>query len=49
MSRMRDEQHIDADIFDVFLTSGAFRRYAQDYLASEQDDVEDVSVYVRTK
>jgi HD-GYP domain-containing protein (c-di-GMP phosphodiesterase class II) len=49
MSRMRDEQHIDADIFDVFLTSGAFRRYAQDYLAPEQDDVEDVSVYVRTK
>jgi HD-GYP domain-containing protein (c-di-GMP phosphodiesterase class II) len=49
MRRMRDEGRIDADLFDIFLTSGAFRQYARDYLAPEQNDVEDVSPYLTSR
>jgi len=47
MARMRDEQHIDADLFDLFLTSGVFRRYAERYLRPEQIDAIDVGAFMR--
>jgi len=47
MARMRDEQHIDADLFDLFLTSGVFRRYAERYLRSEQIDAIDVAAFTQ--
>ena len=47
MARMRDERHIDADLFDLFLTSGVFRRYADTYLAAEQVDEVDVARFLR--
>jgi len=43
MARMRDERHIDADLFDLFLASGVYRRYAETYLASDQIDDVDVT------
>lgn len=38
--------HIDPDLFDLFLTSGAFRRYAERFLKPEQIDAVDVGKYV---
>ena len=46
MSFMRDDQHIDADLFDLFLTSGVFKRYAEKYLQPEQVDAVDVNRYL---
>ena len=47
MARMRDERHIDADLFELFLTSNVFRRYADKYLAAEQIDDVDVGALLR--
>lgn len=48
MSLMRDEKHIDADLFDLFLTSGVFQTYAEKYLAPGQIDGVDMSLYLST-
>jgi HD-GYP domain-containing protein (c-di-GMP phosphodiesterase class II) len=41
MRRMRDDGHIDPQVFELFLVSGVHRRYAERYLRPEQiDDVE---------
>jgi HD-GYP domain-containing protein (c-di-GMP phosphodiesterase class II) len=40
MAKMRDDAHIDADLFDLFLASGVYRAYAEKFLKPEQiDDV----------
>jgi HD-GYP domain-containing protein (c-di-GMP phosphodiesterase class II) len=40
MAKMRDDAHIDADLFDLFLESGVYRDYAKRFLKPEQiDDV----------
>jgi HD-GYP domain-containing protein (c-di-GMP phosphodiesterase class II) len=38
MSLMVKDQHIDADLFALFLTSGIYKQYAQSYLKIEQID-----------
>ena len=38
MARMRSEQHIDPDLFELFLRSGVFRDYAQRFMRPEQID-----------
>jgi len=43
MARMRDERHIDGDLFELFLTSGVYRRYAEIYLDESQIDDVDVA------
>jgi HD-GYP domain-containing protein (c-di-GMP phosphodiesterase class II) len=48
MSVMRDEKHIDTDLFDLFLTSGVFQTYAEKYLRPSQMDAVDVSQYLAT-
>lgn len=45
MSLMRDDQHIDADLFDLFLSSGVFQTYAEKYLDPNQIDAVDVNQY----
>jgi HD-GYP domain-containing protein (c-di-GMP phosphodiesterase class II) len=47
MARMRDERHIDADLFELFLTSGVFRQYAMKYLQPAQIDDVDVAALLR--
>jgi HD-GYP domain-containing protein (c-di-GMP phosphodiesterase class II)/HAMP domain-containing protein len=47
MSSFRDEGHICPDLFDLFLTSGAFRKYGEEHLRPEQLDDVDVAEYVR--
>lgn len=46
MTIMRNDQHIDPDVFDIFLRQGVFRHYAATFLQPWQDDVEDVTPYV---
>jgi hypothetical protein len=45
---MRDDQHIDADLFDLFLKSGACQKYAMDYLTPKQIDIVDVNQFLST-
>lgn len=46
MARMRDERHIDADLFELFLKAGVYREYALQYLLPEQIDVLDVTPFL---
>jgi HD-GYP domain-containing protein (c-di-GMP phosphodiesterase class II) len=46
MSAMRREGHIDPDLFELFLTSGVYREYAELFLAPEQIDRVDVAQYL---
>ncbi len=45
MSFMAKDQHIDADLFRLFLTSGVYRQYADRFLDSSQIDEVDISDY----
>ncbi len=38
MARMRDGNHIDPDLFELFVESGVYRKYAEKFLAPEQID-----------
>jgi HD-GYP domain-containing protein (c-di-GMP phosphodiesterase class II) len=46
MHAMKREQHIDPDLFDLFLTSGVYRRYAERFLQTEQIDEVDIGRYI---
>jgi hypothetical protein len=43
MASMRDAQHIDPDLFALFLKSGAYRKYAETHLKPEQIDEVDIA------
>lgn len=47
LAGFRDRGHIDPDLFELFLTSGAYLSYAERFLRPEQIDAVDVSQYVR--
>ncbi len=49
LSFMRDDQHIDADLFDLFLTSGVFYEYSGTFLNPEQIDEVDITHYLSKK
>jgi len=49
MARMRSEQHIDPDLFELFLRSGVYREFAQRYLRPEQIDAVDIADYLETQ
>lgn len=46
LSFFKKDKHIDGDLFDLFLTSGVYRRYAERFLLPEQMDEVDISRYV---
>ncbi len=46
MSIMRNQQHIDADFFAVFLTQGVYLKYAEKFLNASKIDVVDISQYL---
>ena len=46
MSFMRKDQHIDPDLFDLFLRSGVYRAYAERFMKSEQIDSVDIGAYL---
>ena len=43
MGFMRNDYHIDEDLFEIFVTSGIYKEYANDYVAKEQIDEVDES------
>lgn len=48
MSYMEQEKHVDSNLFQLFLTSGAYKEYAEKYLLPEQIDHVDLQKYVRS-
>jgi len=46
LSFMVKDQHLDPDIFKLFLTSGVYKEYAKKYLKPEQIDEVDISQYI---
>ena len=47
MSFMKKDAHVDADLFDLFLTTGIYQEYAQRYLSPEYIDEVDISLYIK--
>jgi len=43
LGKMKVDQHIDADLFDVFIREGIYLKYAQEFLEPEQIDLVDLS------
>jgi HD-GYP domain-containing protein (c-di-GMP phosphodiesterase class II)/HAMP domain-containing protein len=46
MNFMKKDQHIDPDLFDLFLQSGVYRDYAKQFLAETQIDEVDITEYL---
>jgi len=46
MGFMVKDQHLDGDIFSLFLSSGVYKEYAEKYLKPEQVDDVDISKYL---
>jgi HD-GYP domain-containing protein (c-di-GMP phosphodiesterase class II)/HAMP domain-containing protein len=46
MNFMKKDQHIDPDLFDLFLQSGVYLDYAKQFLAESQIDEVDISEYL---
>lgn len=46
MAALKRKRHIDPDLFDLFLTSGAYRRYAERFLKPEQIDEVDINRFI---
>jgi len=47
LSFFRDDEHIDPDLFDLFLTSGVYKRYAERFLHPDQIDEVDITAFLR--
>jgi hypothetical protein len=43
---MKKDAHIDPDLFQLFLTSGVWKTYAEKFLAPEQMDEFDIQQYL---
>ena len=46
MSFMKKDAHIDDELFELFLTSGVYKEYADKFLLPEQIDEVDISQYI---
>jgi HD-GYP domain-containing protein (c-di-GMP phosphodiesterase class II) len=45
MGFMKNDYHIDVDLFEIFVESGVYKKYAEDYVAKTQiDEVNEASV-----
>jgi HD-GYP domain-containing protein (c-di-GMP phosphodiesterase class II) len=45
LAQLKENDHIDPDLFDLFLTSGLYLRYGERYLKPEQMDAIDIAAY----
>ena len=42
MGFMKNDYHIDEDLFEIFVKTGVYKKYAEDYVAKTQiDDVDE--------
>lgn len=48
LARMVANEHVDSDVFELFLTSGVYLEYARRFLPPEQIDEVDIRRYLRT-
>lgn len=46
MSKMQKDQHIDRDLFALFLRAGIYQEYARRYMKPEQIDAVDITTYL---
>ncbi|MGL1834907.1 HD domain-containing phosphohydrolase [Rhodocyclaceae bacterium SMB388] len=46
MAQMKNDEHIDPDLFDLFLRSGVFRDYAERFMRPEQIDEVEIGRYL---
>jgi HD-GYP domain-containing protein (c-di-GMP phosphodiesterase class II) len=46
LSFMKKDKHVDPVLFDLFLTSGVYQRYAEKFLKPEQIDTVDIKKYL---
>lgn len=46
MGFMKKDQHIDGELFDIFLQSGVYKEYAEKHLKKEQIDDVDINAYL---
>jgi len=46
LSFMRNDKHIDADLFDLFLSSGVYLKYGKQFLSPEQIDEVNITDYL---
>lgn len=46
LSFFKKDQHIDPDLFDLFLTAGIYKQYAEHFLSPEQIDEVDINQYI---
>jgi hypothetical protein len=46
MGFMKKDNHIDPELFDLFLRSGTYLKYAEEFLTEEQIDTVDISQYL---
>jgi len=46
LRKMKDDNHIDPDVFELFLSSGVWRGYAQEHMLPVQLDVDDIQSYL---
>jgi len=49
MSFMRNDNHIDPDLFQLFLTSGIYKKYGEQFLEPDQLDDVDINEYLPRK
>jgi HD-GYP domain-containing protein (c-di-GMP phosphodiesterase class II) len=49
LSFMVKDQHLDKDLFELFLKSGIYKKYAQAYLNPKQIDEVDIKQYIEEK
>ncbi len=49
LGAMRKDHHIDPDLFELFLTSGVYLEYAEQYLGADQIDEVDINWYLTKK
>jgi HD-GYP domain-containing protein (c-di-GMP phosphodiesterase class II) len=49
MNKMVEEEQIDKDLFELFLSAGIYQSYAQQHLKAEQIDEVDVKAYLYAK
>ena len=46
LASFKKDRHIDPDLFDLFLTSGVYKKYAARFLKPEQIDLVDITQYL---
>ena len=48
MGFMKKDYHIDEDLFEIFVTSGVYKKYAEKHVAKNQiDEVDELSIIAR--